>query len=75
MKRIITTISLTVLFYMFISSYAQVLAEDFDKDGVVDILDLSSMAKEYNTSNTIYDLNEDSIVAIYDLTKVCKSLS
>lgn len=80
MKKQFITITLSVLFYILISTSSQVLAkeiylaEDINKDGIVDIIDISLMAKHYNTNTALYDLNKDSIVDIYDLTIMSKSI-
>ncbi|MBU3103139.1 Ig-like domain repeat protein [Clostridium gasigenes] len=53
-----------------ISDYVK---EDINKDGEIDILDLSQIALKYNetsylgSENTRYDMNDDEIIDIYDL--------
>ncbi len=39
---------------------------DFNKDGVVNSLDMSLMSGAWNTSNTVYDLNKDGTVNTLD---------
>ncbi|MCB2293592.1 SH3 domain-containing protein [Clostridium algoriphilum] len=79
MKHIFKATAFSILFYILISNSSQTFAkevyldEDLNKDGIVNILDLSLIASKYNTNYTLYDLNKDSIVDIYDLTKVSKS--
>lgn len=54
--------------------------EDINKDGIVNALDLSLVATNYNMLssdvnwNPALDLNNDSIIDIYDLTQVSKKL-
>lgn len=54
--------------------------EDVNKDGNIDILDISTIAKDYNTfiGDKVYtamcDLNYDGAVDIYDIILVSKSL-
>lgn len=54
--------------------------EDVNKDGKVDVLDLSAVAKSYNAKKGTssykaeYDLKSDSIIDLYDLVKVAKKI-
>ena len=56
------------------------LREDINKDGVIDIIDLSNIALKYNESldskewDYKYDLNRDSIIDIFDLANISTKL-
>lgn len=53
---------------------------DLNKDGVIDILDLGSISKSYNTKSTDgawnpnFDFNKDSIIDVYDMVLVSKEI-
>ncbi|MGL4107925.1 right-handed parallel beta-helix repeat-containing protein [Clostridium sp. LP20] len=55
--------------------------EDLNRDGVVDLMDLSLVSKEYNKTSDINgfsrssDLNNDGIIDIYDLVLISKSIN
>lgn len=48
---------------------------DFDNNGVVDISDLSTMAKYYGTKHFDSDLNKDELVDLYDLVILSKKIN
>ncbi|MGL4108731.1 glycosyl hydrolase family 18 protein [Clostridium sp. LP20] len=56
-------------------------AADLNNDGIVDTLDISYIASQYNLSstninfNTSYDLNDDNIVDIYDIVLLSRTFS
>lgn len=47
---------------------------DFDRNDVVDIIDLSILALNYNTANSYYDLNFDSFIDILDIVILSREL-
>ncbi|WP_286906534.1 N-acetylmuramoyl-L-alanine amidase [Clostridium sp. UBA1652] len=47
---------------------------DFNNDKIIDSKDLDIIYGYNNTSNSTYDLNNDGIVDIYDITKVSKNI-
>ncbi len=47
---------------------------DFNNDQVIDGKDLDIIYSYNNTSNSTYDLNNDGVVDIYDITKVSKNI-
>ena len=55
-------------------------SNDVNGDGVIDILDLSLIAKSYNKSksdsdwNSKFDLNDDGIIDIFDLVSISKKI-
>lgn len=58
----------------FIPGYSK---EDVDKDGDIDIVDLSTIALSYNNLNgykKYLDLNSDGIIDIYDFTLISKNI-
>lgn len=86
MKKLTIIIGLTLLSSLFISlnfsfkTYATTGTADVNNDGVVDIKDLSLVARSYNLkkSDNIYqanyDLNSDGIIDIYDMALVSKQI-
>lgn len=54
--------------------------EDFDSNGIIDILDLAMVSSKYNAVkgdshyDLRYDLNKDNIIDIYDLVKVSNKI-
>lgn len=80
MKNIFTTIALTLLFSMFIPSFSQTSAKelyqakDANKDGVVDIADMSLTVDQNSTSSTLQTSNSDnSILDLYNFTNISTS--
>jgi len=47
---------------------------DINLDMIIDIKDLSIVAKSYNKKAKLADINEDSLVDIYDITLVAKNM-
>lgn len=61
--------------------YYNVKKDDLNKDGNIDIMDLSFMAKSYNTNksngnwNLAMDINNDGVIDIYDIVNFSKIIN
>jgi len=60
-------------------AFGATLGKDYNKDGLIDILDIAIMAKQHNTIegslnwDSKYDLNLDKIIDLYDIVTLSKS--
>ena len=71
MKKLIALI--ITLFLVPVISHASGILGDVNNDGVVDILDLSLMARNWGrTGENVADLNNDGVVDILDLSIMAK---
>lgn len=52
---------------------SSLIKTDTNKDMKIDMMDLVMAARSYKKSDRIYDINNDSIVDIYDLTAIAKN--
>lgn len=79
-KYFFNTLLLTFIFILFTKDFAYgATRKDFNKDGLVDILDIAAMAKNHNAVegstywNPSFDLNSDKIIDLFDIVTLSKS--
>lgn len=63
-----------ILFFFKYNVFAINLSADFNKDGVVDLKDLTQISINFNSNNKLCDLNKDGIVDIYDVVIVANQI-
>lgn len=57
------------------NAYALSIVGDFNNDNYIDMKDIAEIGSYYDSNNSVYDLNKDGVVDIFDIVKTSKNMS